>query len=90
MSNELYQKEQPIIRILVFLVEIASKLEKVGPTFSSLISIHFHPCNLRTATNDRKQIQHHNIVVNNKPRPLLFNSVEGKTYLGFQRNAKIA
>ena len=33
ISNELYQKEQPIITFLLFFVEIASKLEKVGPTF---------------------------------------------------------
>ena len=31
----MYQKEQPVIRILLFFVEIAPKLEKVGPTFSS-------------------------------------------------------
>ena len=33
ISNELYQKEQPIITFLLFFVEIASKLEKVGPAF---------------------------------------------------------
>ena len=41
ISNELYQKEQPIITFLLFFVEIASKLEKVGPTFSSFDP--FHP-----------------------------------------------
>ena len=44
ISNELYQKEQPIITFLLFFVEIASKLEKVGPTFSSFNPFHpFHP-----------------------------------------------
>lgn len=39
ISNGLYQKEQPIITFLLFFVEIASKLEKVGPTFFKFQSI---------------------------------------------------
>ena len=66
-SNELYQKEQPIINFLVFFVQKASKLENVGPTFSSFNPFPSLPS---VATNDKKQIQRHNIVLNNKPRPL--------------------
>ena len=50
---ELYQKEQPIIRFLVVFVEIASKLEKVSPTFSSFNPF---PSLLSVGTNDKKQI----------------------------------
>ena len=68
ISNELYQKEQPIITFLLFFVEIASKLEKVGPTFSSFNPFSSFPS---VAKNVRKQIGHHNILLNNKPsRPL--------------------
>ena len=43
------------------------------------------------AINDMKQNKRHNIFVNDKPRTLLiWNSVEGKTYLGFEKNATIA
>ena len=68
ISNELYQKEQPIITFLLFFVEIASKLEKVGPTFSSFNPFSSLPS---VAKNVRKQIGRHNILLNNKPsRPL--------------------
>ena len=50
-----------------FCVEITLNLEKVGPTFSS-----FNPCPSfpSVVTNDIKQNKRHNIVLNNKPRPL--------------------
>ena len=68
ISNELYQKEQPIITFLLFFVEIASKLEKVGSTFSSFNPFSSLPS---VAKNVRKQIGRHNILLNNKPsRPL--------------------
>ena len=38
----------------IFFVEIASKLKKVGPTFSSLNPFHSSPS---VVTNDRKQIK---------------------------------
>ena len=37
-----YKKDKPIIGFLVFFVEIASKLEKVGPILQ--VSIRFYPC----------------------------------------------
>ena len=68
ISNELYQKEQPIITFLLFFDEIASKLEKVGPTFSSFNPFPSLPS---VAKNVRKQIGRHNILLNNKSsRPL--------------------
>ena len=59
-----FKKEHPITRVLIFFVEIASKLEKVSTAFSSLNSFPSLPT---TAMNDRKQ---NNIVINNKPKPL--------------------
>ena len=61
------KKEQPKIRFLVFFVEIALKLEMVGPTFSSFNPFPSLPS---VATNDRKQNKFHNIVLRKKPRPL--------------------
>ena len=62
-----FKKEQPIIRFLVFFVDIASQLEKVGPNFSS-----FNPFpSLPTVpANDRRHNKRHYIVLNNKLRPL--------------------
>ena len=54
-----FKKEQPIISFLIFFVEIASKLEKVGPTFSSFNPLPSLPS---VATKDRKQNKRHNIV----------------------------
>ena len=82
ICNELYQNEQPVIRFFVFLVELGSKLKKVGPTFSSFNPFASLPS---IATNDRKQIRPHNILLNIKPR-LLF--LEFKAYLGFQKMIK--
>ena len=69
MSNEFYQKEQPILWFWHFFVEIASKREKVGSTFSSFNPFPSLPT---VAPVDRKQIQRHNIhvVLNDKPWPL--------------------
>ena len=52
-------KKQPIIRLLVFSTETASKLEKVGPTFSSFNPF---PSLLSAAKNACKQNKRHNIV----------------------------
>ena len=53
--------------VYVFVVEIASKLQKVAPTFSSFNPFPSLPS---VATNDRKHNKHHNKALNNKPRPL--------------------
>ena len=52
---------------LVFFVEITSKLEKIGPTFSSFNPFPSLPS---VATNDRKRNKRHNIVLYDKRRPL--------------------
>ena len=62
-----FKKEQPIIRVLVYFVEISSKLEKIGQTF---LSFNPFPSLPSVATNERKQNKRHNIVLNNKSRPL--------------------
>ena len=64
--NELFKKEQPVINFFIFF-KIASKLEKVGPTFSSFNPFPYLPS---VATIDRKLNIRHDIVLNNKPRPL--------------------
>ena len=65
-----YKNGQLILRFLIFFVDIASKLEKVEPTFSNFNPFPFLPS---VETNDRKQNKCHNIVLNNKPRPLFLN-----------------
>ena len=63
-----FKKAQPYkIRILVFFVEIASKLEKVILTFSRFNPFPSLPS---VATNERKQNKLHSIVLSNKPGPL--------------------
>ena len=79
-------KELPIISFLLFFVEIVSKLENVGPVFSSFNPFPSLPS---VSTNDRKQDKHHNIFLNNTPRPLFFEFSWGKTHLGFKKDAKI-
>ena len=73
-----FKKSNPlIISFLVFFVEIASKLEKVGPTLSSF---NLFPSLPSVATNDRKRSKLHDIVLNNKSRPFFWNSVSGMTW----------
>ena len=67
-SWQVYESWQPIIGFLILFVEIASKLEKVVPTISNFNPFLSLPS---VATNDRKQNKRHNIVLNNKPRPLV-------------------
>ena len=54
--------------ILVICAGIAIKFEKVGPMFSS-----FNPCQSLPSveTDDRKQFQYPNVVLQNKPGPFL-------------------
>ena len=67
ISNEFYQGELTIIIILVIFEGMASKLEKIGPIFSSFNPFPSLPS---VATDDRKQFQCRKIVLNNKTRPL--------------------
>ena len=52
---------------LMFFEDIASKLEKIGPIFSSFNPFPSLPS---VATDDRKQFQCRKIVLNNKARAL--------------------
>ena len=67
ISNEFYQGELTIRIFLVISENIASKLEKIGPIFSSFNPFPSFPS---VTTNDRKQFQCRKIVFNNKARPL--------------------
>ena len=61
------------------------KLEKVGPTSSI-----FNPCPSlpSVATDDRKQFQWVNIVLNNKTGPFFWNSVDVKKRFSFLKDSK--
>ena len=67
MSNEFYQGELTIIILGVIFENIASKLEKIGPIFSSFNPFSSMPS---AATDGRKQFQSNKIVFNNTARPL--------------------
>ena len=67
ISNEFYQGELTIIIFWVIFENIASKLEKIGPIFSSFNPFPSLPS---VATDDRKQFQYRKIVFNNKAGPL--------------------
>ena len=56
-----------MISILVNFEDMASKLEKIGPIFSSFNPFPSLPS---VATDGRKQFQCRKIVLNNKTRPL--------------------
>ena len=59
-------EEEQHIQIVCFCFNMASKLGKVGPTFSTFDPFPSLPS---VATSDRKQNICHNIVLNNKSRP---------------------
>jgi len=80
LSNEFYQGELTMIIFLVIFEGIASKLEKIGPIFSSFNPFPSLPS---VATDDRKQFQCRKIVLNNKARPLIWNSIDAKTLFSF-------
>jgi len=67
ISNEFYQGQLTIIIFLVVFENIASKLEKIGPIFSSFNPFPSLPS---IATGDRKQFQWRKIDFINKARPL--------------------
>ena len=66
ISNEFYQGELTII-IFWVINENISKLEKIGPIFSSSNPFPSLPL---VATDDRKQFQYRKIFFNNKVGPL--------------------
>jgi len=68
ISNEFYQRQLTIIIFWVVFEDRASKLEKIGPSFSSFNPFPSLPS---VATGGRKQFQWRKIVFNNKARPLL-------------------
>ena len=70
-----YRFHKQSLTITVFLVSfagIALELEKVGPTFST-----FNPCPSlpSVASDERKQFQYLNIVLNNKTGPLFLKFI---------------
>ena len=67
ISNEFYQRQLTIIIFSVVFKNIASKLENIGPIFSSFNPFASLPS---VATDDRKQFQYCKIDFNNKARPL--------------------
>ena len=69
-----------MIIFLVIFEDIASKLEKIGPIFSSFNPFPSLPS---VATDDRKQFQCRKIVLNNKARPLIWSSIDAKTLFSF-------
>jgi len=62
-----FQGELTIIFFLVIFENITSKLEKIGPIFSSFSPLPSLPS---VTTDDRKQFQCRKIVFNNKARAL--------------------
>jgi len=67
ISNEFFQRQLTITIFVVIFKNIASKLEKIGPIFSSFNPFPSLPS---VATDDRKQSQCCKIAFNNKARPL--------------------
>jgi len=67
ISIEFYQGGLTTMIFLAIFESIASKLEKIGPIFSSFNPFSSLPS---VATDDRKQFHCRKIVLNNKARPL--------------------
>ena len=65
ISNEFYQGELTIINVLVIFQDMASKLEKISPIFSSFNPFTSLP---HVATDDMKQFQCCKLVFSNKTR----------------------
>ena len=69
ISNGFYQGELTIIIILVIFEDMASKLEKIDPIFSSSNPFPSLPF---VATDDRKQFQRQKTAFNNKTNVIVF------------------
>ena len=69
ISNGFYQGELTIIIVLVIFEVMASKLEKIGPIFSSSNPFPSLPFKF-VATDGRKQFQRQKTAFNNKTRSL--------------------
>jgi len=80
ISNEVYRGELTIIIVLLIFENIASKLEKIGPIFSSFNPFPSLPS---VATDNRKQFQCRKIVFNNNTRPLFLEFNDAKTLFSF-------
>ena len=68
ISNEFYQRGLTIITFLRIFEDVASKFEKDWQFFSNFNPFPSLPSE---ATGDRKQFQYLQIVLHNKPRPLV-------------------
>jgi len=70
------------INFLVTFAGIALKLEDVGPIFN--------PCPFlpSVATDDRKQFQCLNIILENTTKPLFRNSIDAKKRFSFHKYSK--
>ena len=69
ISNEFYQKELTMVISSVIFEDMASKLEKIGPSFSSFNPFPSLPS---AATDVRKQFQCREMVFSNQTRALFF------------------
>ena len=67
ISNEFCRGELTMINTSVIFEDIASELEKIGPSYSSFNPFPSLPS---VATEDRKQIQYLKIAFDNKTRAL--------------------
>ena len=72
ISNEFYQGELTIIIILAIFEDMASKLEKNGPIFSSFNPFPSLPS---VATDGRKKFQCREMAFNNKSRALFLEFI---------------
>ena len=72
ISHKFYQGTLTIINfsVITFLPGIALKLEDLAQSFQ--VSIHVHSCMPSIATDDSKQFQCLDIILNNKTGPIFF------------------
>ena len=80
ISNEFYQGGITIIIFRLISEDIASKLEKIGPMFSSFNPFPSLPL---AVADDRKQFQYCKIVFNNKLDHYFWNSIDTETLFSF-------
>jgi len=77
MSNGFYQGELSTKNVLVIFEDIASKLEKIGPSFNPFPSLPSVP------TDDRKQFQCRKIVFITTLDHYFWNSIDAKILFSF-------